>query len=37
MTGNYRTILAFLKAKKEVGGLKHYGGGAHRTRPSAHL
>ena len=28
MTGNYRTILAFLKAKKEVGGLKHYGGGA---------
>lgn len=28
MTGNYRAILAFLKAKKEVGGLKHYGGGA---------
>ena len=28
MTGNYRAILAFLKAKKEVRGLKHYGGGA---------
>jgi hypothetical protein len=28
MTGNYRAILAFLKAKTEVGGLKHYGGGA---------
>ena len=28
MTGNYRAILVFLKAKKEVGGLKHYGGGA---------
>jgi len=28
MTGNYRAILAFLQAKKEVGGLKHYGGGA---------
>ena len=26
--GDYRAILAFLKAKKEVGGLKHYGGGA---------
>jgi len=28
VTGNYRAILAFLKAKKEVGGLKHYGSGA---------
>jgi len=28
MTGNYRAILAFLQAKKEVGGLNHYGGGA---------
>ena len=28
MTGNYRAVLAFLKAKQEVGGLKHYGGGA---------
>jgi Peptidase M15 len=28
MTGNFRAVLAFLKAKKEVGGLKHYGGGA---------
>jgi Peptidase M15 len=28
MTDNYRAILSFLKAKKEVGGLKHYGGGA---------
>lgn len=28
MTGNYRAVLAFLKAKKEVGGLKHYGAGA---------
>jgi hypothetical protein len=28
VTGNYRAVLAFLKAKKEVGGLKHYGGGA---------
>jgi hypothetical protein len=28
MTGNYHAVLAFLKAKKEVGGLKHYGGGA---------
>jgi uncharacterized protein YcbK (DUF882 family) len=26
--GNYRAILAFLKARTEVGGLKHYGGGA---------
>ena len=28
MTGNYRAILAFLKGKKQVGGLKHYGNGA---------
>jgi hypothetical protein len=28
ITGNSRAILAFLQAKKEVGGLKHYGGGA---------
>jgi Peptidase M15 len=28
MTGNYRAVLAFLQTKKEVGGLKHYGGGA---------
>ena len=28
VTGNYRAILTFLQAKKEVGGLKHYGGGA---------
>lgn len=28
MTGNFRAILAFLKARKDVGGLKHYGGGA---------
>jgi uncharacterized protein YcbK (DUF882 family) len=28
MLGNYRAILAFLKARTEVGGLKHYGGGA---------
>jgi hypothetical protein len=28
MSGSYRAILAFLKAKKDVGGLKHYGGGA---------
>jgi hypothetical protein len=27
MTGNYRAILAFLKAHKLVGGLKHYGRG----------
>ena len=26
--GNAHAILAFLQAKKEVGGLKHYGGGA---------
>jgi Peptidase M15 len=28
MTGNYRSILAFLKGNKLVGGLKHYGQGA---------
>jgi hypothetical protein len=28
MTGNYRAILSFLKGHKQVGGLKHYGGGA---------
>jgi hypothetical protein len=28
MTGNYRAILGFLKGKKQVGGLKHYGNGA---------
>ena len=28
VAGNWRAILAFLEAKKEVGGLKHYGGGA---------
>jgi hypothetical protein len=28
MTGNYRAILGFLKANKQVGGLKHYGAGA---------
>jgi len=28
MTGNFRAILAYLKARKDVGGLKHYGGGA---------
>ena len=28
VTGNYRAMLAFLQARKEVGGLKHYGGGA---------
>jgi hypothetical protein len=28
VAGNYRAILTFLQAKKEVGGLKHYGGGA---------
>jgi len=28
VTGNYRAILTFLKAKKEVGGVKHYGSGA---------
>ena len=28
MTGNISAILAFLQAKKEVGGLKYYGGGA---------
>ena len=27
MTGNYGAILAFLKANKRVGGLKHYGRG----------
>ncbi len=28
MTGDTRAILGFLQAKKEVGGLKYYGGGA---------
>ena len=28
VTGNWRAVLAFLQAKKQVGGLKHYGGGA---------
>ena len=28
VTGNWRAVVAFLQAKKQVGGLKHYGGGA---------
>ena len=31
MSGNYRAIVAFLKGHKLVGGLKHYGNGAHST------